>query len=260
MKTSEEIREEYRNKVTEYAQKKDDEYSTRSDGTKRDRSANVSVTDMCVWTTYCPKQVFYDKTARRPPLPESSMRFQIGNAVHDIPLWDHEDEYKNGYEQGFEWDGIKCRMDEIHYKDGIIIDKKTVSSLPVKVKPYVERQLNVYKLIAEENKRRPTKINQLFAINIAVVNGKIQVQEVPIWSREETIEFINKTRDEIRMHVNQGIPPEIIYGSKGWICDSCQYTDLCKVNKSFIKEELNDVKEVKKEEQKQVKVTVKKGK
>ena len=30
-----------------------------------------------------------------------------------------------------------------------------------------------------------------------------QVQEVPIWSREETIEFINKTRDEIRMHVNQ---------------------------------------------------------
>ena len=64
-------------------------------------------------------------------------------------------------------------MDEIHFKDGIIIDKKTVSALPVKVKPYVERQLNIYKLIAEENKARPIKINQLFAINIAVINGKI---------------------------------------------------------------------------------------
>jgi CRISPR/Cas system-associated exonuclease Cas4 (RecB family) len=265
MRTKEEIREEYRKKIIEYAQKKDDEYNTRPDGTTRDRSTSVTVTDMCVWTTYCPRQIFYDKTARRPPLPESLMRFQIGNVVHDIPLWDNEDELKNGYEQGFEWDGIKCRMDEIHYKDGIIIDKKTVASLPLKVKPYVERQLNIYKLIAEENSKRPIKINQLFVINIAVVNGKIQVQEVPIWPREQTLDFINKTRNEIIMHVKNGIPPEVTYGSKGWMCDSCQYIDFCKIDKSFVREDFKENKEEKEEINKnenksQVKISVKKGK
>lgn len=256
MRTAEEIREEYRRKVSEYAQKKEDEYSTRSDGTKRDRSAGVTVTDMCVWTTYCPKQVFYDKTARRPPLPEALMRFQIGHAVHEIPLWQSDDKELDGFEQGFEWDGIKCRMDEINFKDGIIIDKKTVSSLPLKVKPYVERQLNIYKLIAEENSKRPVKINQLFAINIAVINGKIQTQEVPIWTRNETIDFIENTRAEIMRHVREGIPPNVEYGSKGWMCESCQYTDICQNNKPI---------EIKKEEPKNdevvgIKVSAKKRK
>jgi CRISPR/Cas system-associated exonuclease Cas4 (RecB family) len=88
--------------------------------------------------------------------------------------------------------------------------------------------LNVYKVIAEENKEKPTKINQLFVINIGVMNGAMEVQEVPIWPSKETKLFIENTVKEINNHVENKIPPNVDYKSKGWMCDQCQYTDLCK--------------------------------
>jgi CRISPR/Cas system-associated exonuclease Cas4 (RecB family) len=221
MKTRDDIRNEFIKKVTEYSQKKEDERSLYPDGTKKDKSMSVNVTDICAWSTYCPKQVYYNKTAKRPVLPEALMRFQVGHSVHEFPVWD------DGNEQSFEWEGMRCRMDDIHFKDGIIIDKKTVSSLPRAVKPYVEKQLNIYKIIAEENKERPIKINQLFVINVAVVNGEIQVLDVPIWDRDTTLNFINTIRQEINYHVSNKYVPDILYKSKGWICDNCQYQDIC---------------------------------
>jgi hypothetical protein len=221
MKTTEDIRNEYIKKVTEYSYKKEEESKVNKDGSPRDRSKDIYVTDICGWDIYCPKQVYYNKTAKKPALPEALMRFTIGHTVHEIPLWE------DGYEQGFEWEGIKCRMDEIHFKDGIIVDKKTVASIPRQVKPYVERQLNIYKVIAEDNKERPTKINQLFVINVAVINGEIQVQEVPVWAKDKTLNFINTIRQEIDYHVSNKYVPDVLYKSKGWICDGCQYQDMC---------------------------------
>jgi hypothetical protein len=62
---------------------------------------------------------------------------------------------------------------------------------------------------------------------MAVINGYIDVQEVPIWDKEEAKQFIERIAKDIRYHVEGHIPPTIQYGSKGWLCDSCQYTDLC---------------------------------
>jgi len=245
MKTTEQIREEYIKKVSKFSEAKEAARRVDADGNVRDRSKDLYVTDICAWDSYCSKKIYYDKTSKRPPMPETMMRLTIGNVVHEIPLWD--DEELNGHEQAFTWNGLRCRMDEISFKDGIIVDKKTVASMPRSPKEYVTKQLNVYKVMAEENAERPTKIHQLFAINIGVINGHIEVQEIPIWRPEETKAFIDKTSKEIIYRIENKLPPNVVYKSKGWMCDQCQYTDLCSKdtgstlgNQSELRMETND--------------------
>ncbi|MEI6297467.1 MAG: Dna2/Cas4 domain-containing protein [bacterium] len=228
MKTEEQIRQEYVKKVTERSYQQDEARTKGENGEIKDRSKDIYVTDICVWNCYCPKQVYYNKVCKRPALPEALIRFTIGHVVHEIPLWDNEDPKLNGHEQAFTWNGIRCRMDEITFEEGIIVDKKTVASIPRSPKEYVTQQLNIYKIIAEENTERPTKINQLFVINLAVMNGQIQVQSVPIWERSRTMEMIEKTMSDIRSHVETKTPPEKVYDKTNWLCAGCQYTDLCK--------------------------------
>lgn len=230
MKTEEQIRNEYIKKVTEFSQKQDDKYKAAvlaKGGTMEEKSKSVTVTDICAWDTYCPKKVYFDKTAKRPATPESLIRMTIGNVVHEIPLWNNDDPELDGFEQSFYWNGIRCRMDEIDVIDGIIIDKKTVPALSIKPKEYVTKQLNIYRVIAEDNKERPIKINQLFVINLVVINGKIQVLEVPMWDKEETLKYIERVRSDIKRSVETRTPPDVACGSKGWMCDGCQYVDLC---------------------------------
>lgn len=227
MRTEEDIREEYIKKLTVFSEEQDEQRKYSSNGELRDKTKTVNVTEICVWDTYCPKQVYYDKTDRRPAKPEALVRFTLGNVAHEIPLWDSKIPEENGHEQAFSWNGLRCRMDEINFKEGIIVDKKTTPALSVKAKPYVTKQLNIYKVIAENNTERPTKINQLFVINLVVVNGKIQVLEVPIWETRETIEFIERVRNEILTSVQNRIVPAVEYGSKAWMCENCQYTDVC---------------------------------
>jgi CRISPR/Cas system-associated exonuclease Cas4 (RecB family) len=227
MKTTEQVKEEYIQSVYKFTEAQEEKSKTRSDGQLRDRAKDISVTDMCVWDTFCAKQVYYDKTARRQPTPQAQIRFTIGHVVHEIPMWKTDDEATNGHEIGFEWDGIRCRMDEFDIENGIIVDKKTVAALPRGPKDYVTKQLNIYRLIAEENEKRPIKVNQLMVLNLCVVNGEIQCLEVPMWTKDEAREFVRRVRDEIRYYVDNKIPPEIEYKSKGWICDNCQYADLC---------------------------------
>jgi CRISPR/Cas system-associated exonuclease Cas4 (RecB family) len=225
MKTSEQIKNEYIKKVIEFSEAKEAARRVDADGNVKDRSGDIYATDICAWDSYCAKKIYYDKVSKRPPPPEAVIRFTIGHVVHEIPLWEGEEE--NGHEQAFIWNGLKCRMDEINFKEGIIVDKKTVASIPRVPKDYVIKQLNVYKLIAEENTDRPTKINQLFAINMAVINGFIDVQEIPIWRAEDTKAFIDRMMKEIKYRIENKIPPDVPYKSKGWMCDQCQYTDLC---------------------------------
>jgi len=227
MKTTEEIKNEYIKKVVAFSNAKEEARNKEVDanGVLKDRTNDIYVTDICAWDTYCSKKIYYDKTIKKAPPPEAVIRFTIGHVVHEIPLW--EGETDNGHEQAFTWQGIRCRMDEINFKEGIIVDKKTVASLPRSPKDYVVKQLNVYKIIAEENTERPTKINQLFVINMAVINGYIDVQEVPIWRPEDTKQFIERIMKEIRYHVDNKLPPNIMYKSKGWLCDSCQYCSEC---------------------------------
>jgi CRISPR/Cas system-associated exonuclease Cas4 (RecB family) len=228
MKTTEEVRQEYIACLYKYSAEHEEKSKYRSDGQLRDRANDISVTDICVWDTLCPKQVYYDKTNRRQPMPSAQIIFTIGHIVHEIPLWKTDDEETNGHEIGFEWDGMRCRMDEVDIKNGIILDKKTVSSMPRGPKDYVTKQLNIYKLIAEENPKRKIPIHQLMVLNLSKMNGEIQCLDVPIWEREKTIELIDRVRGEIRYHVDNKIVPSIEYMSKGWVCDNCQYTDLCK--------------------------------
>jgi CRISPR/Cas system-associated exonuclease Cas4 (RecB family) len=228
MKTTQEIKDEYVKKVITFSQAKEAARLVDADGNAKDRSKDIYVTDLAAWDSYCSKKIYYDKVAKRSPPPEAVIRMTIGHVVHEIPLWDLEQD--NGHEQGFTWNGIRCRMDEINFKEGIIVDKKTVPSLPSRPKDYVVKQLNIYKLIAEENAERPTKIHQLFVINMAVINGHINVLEVPIWSKEETKDFIDRTVKELKYHVDNFLPPNVGYNTKGWLCDSCQYTDLCRQN------------------------------
>jgi len=227
MKTEDDIRNEYIKKLEEYSTKREIAANTNPDGSIRDRSKDIYVTDICVWDTYCPKQVFYSKTNKRHPTPEGQMRFTIGEVVHEIPLWYDEDPLKNGHEVRFQWNGLSSRFDEINFEDGIIIDKKTVASLPRKPKEYVTKQLNIYRVMAEDNDERPTKIKQLFALNISVTNGAIQAMEIPMWSKQETYEFIERVRGEMLYHLDNKLIPNVACFSKGWICDNCQYTDLC---------------------------------
>jgi hypothetical protein len=227
MKTEEDIRNEYVKKLTEFAILQAEKHEAGRSG-RDPTKISVNVTDICAWDTYCPKQTYYNKVVKRPPLPEALIRFTIGNVAHELPLWDNEDPALNGHEQAFNWNGIRCRMDEIDIENGIILDKKTVPALSIKPKDYVVKQLNIYKVIAENNEERPIKINQLFVINLVTVNGKIQVLEVPIWDTQETIKYIERIRKEILESVETRNPPKIECGSKSWMCDSCQYTDLCK--------------------------------
>jgi CRISPR/Cas system-associated exonuclease Cas4 (RecB family) len=225
MKTTQEIKDEYVKKVIAFSEAQEAKRKVDADGNAKDRSKDIYVTDIAAWDSYCSKKIYYDKVEKRAPPPEAVIRMTIGHVVHEIPLWDGEDD--NGHEQAFTWNGIRCRMDEINFKEGIIVDKKTVASLPRSPKDYVIKQLNLYKIIAEENEERPTKINQLFVVNMGVINGYIEVLEVPIWTKEETKQFADKVMKEIRHHVENHIPPNVPYNSKGWLCDSCQYTDLC---------------------------------
>ena len=227
MKTPEQIRELYIKKVEEFSYKQDKERSVDSEGKPKDRTNDIYVTDICGWDTYCPKQVYFNKVCKKPALPEALIRFTIGHVVHEIPLWDNEDPKLDGHEQAFNWKGIRCRMDEINFEDGIIIDKKTAASLGNKPKDYVTKQLNIYRVIAEDNEERPTKINQLFVINLAVLNGKIQVLEVPMWDKEDTIAYIDRIKNEIETHVKSKTAPYVPCGSKGWICEGCQYKEEC---------------------------------
>lgn len=228
MKTAEEIKNEYVDKIKKYAKDEDDKKNVDKDGNPRDRGKTINVTDICSWDTYCPRQVYYNKVVCRPNLPSTLMRFRIGHLVHEIPLWDEKE--NNGHEQAFTWKGIKCRMDEINFEDGIIVDKKTSPSLPSRPKDYVVKQLNIYKIIAEENEERPTKVKQLFVINICVVNGKVQALEVPIWPPDITKEFVERVVKNIKYHIENNIAPAASYDGTSWLCEGCQYTDMCKRN------------------------------
>jgi len=244
MRTTEEIKQEFVKKLIKYALDKEEKSNVGRDGKPRDRSKEISVTDICSWDTYCPRQTYYNKVAKRPPLPEALVRFQVGHSVHEFPLWDEEE--SNGNEQSFELDGLRCRMDEINFKEGIIVDKKSVPSLPRSAKPYVTKQLNIYRVIAEDNKERPTKIHQLFVLNISSVNGEIQCLDVPLWTKQETYAFINGITNAIKYHVDNKIAPNAMYGSKGWVCEKCQYADLCMRDKSQDIEEPEEEKKGKK--------------
>lgn len=226
MKTAEDILEEYAKKVTEFSDAQMRKRNFDKDGNPIDRSNDIYVTDICSWDIYCPKKVYYDKINRRSPSPKSILRMTFGNVVHEIPLWDHPDPEKNGHEKGFEWNGIRCRMDEIDIENGIIIDKKTVEAKKIRATDYVTSQLNIYKVIAENNKVCPIKVNQLFVLNI-ITNGRTQCFEVPIWEERETMEYIDAVMGEIRAAVKNRKSPNIPYKSKGYLCDDCQYTDLC---------------------------------
>jgi len=225
MKTTEQIKNEYIKKVEEFSYKQEKDRSVDENGVLKDRTNDIYVTDICGWDTYCPKQVYYNKVCKRPALPEALIRFTIGHVVHEIPLWKNDDPALDGHEQAFNWNGIRCRMDEINFEEGIIIDKKTAASLGAKPKDYVTRQLNIYRVIAEDNVERPTKIHQLFVINLAVMNGKIQVLEVPMWDKNETIAYIERIRKDIKYHVDNKMPPMIPCGSKGWLCEGCCYRE-----------------------------------
>jgi len=223
-----ELLEEYKEQLRKKAEKSNEDYKQAALERKAQNpdvpgsKTRLSVTDLCAWSTYCPKKVYYDKTAKRVPTPESLMRLTLGNIAHEMPLWEEGNEIK------FVWNGFTCRMDEIDTERGIIVDKKTVASLPGSPREYVTKQLNVYKVIAENNEENPFKVKQLFALNICVINGDMSAQEIPVWPESKTMDFIEKTSDEIRYHVDNKIPPNILYGSKKWLCNSCQYHDLCK--------------------------------
>jgi CRISPR/Cas system-associated exonuclease Cas4 (RecB family) len=223
-----ELLEEYKEQLRKKAEKSNEDYIKAASDRRAQNpevqsgKTKLSVTDLCAWSTYCPKKVYYDKTAKRVPTPESLMRLTLGNIAHEMPLWEEGNEIK------FVWDDFTCRMDEIDTKRGIIVDKKTVSSLPGSPREYVTKQLNVYKVIAENNDEKPFKVKQLFALNICVINGDMSTQEIPIWPESKTMDFIKSVSSEIRYHVDNKIAPNILYGSKKWLCSSCQYCDLCR--------------------------------
>lgn len=190
----------------------------------RDRTKSVSITDICVFTCMCPRMTYYGKVVGRPLSPETLLRMNMGHEVHEIPI------NPDGYEVAFEYEGIKCRMDDIDTVNGWIADKKTTSSKYNTVKEYPEKQLNMYRVIAEDNKTMPFKVNNLFVVNINSTTGKVVVLDVPIWDKSITIDFINGSRAMILDHtMNRKLPS----AKPGWWCDSCQYMDLCEVNLSM---------------------------
>lgn len=224
MKTCEEVLREYDIETNKFTEEGDTKAHTNKDGSYRDREKETSVTDLCVMCAYCKKNVYYNKVCKRPIRPSSQRRMLMGTIVHEIPLW------KDGHELGFTFENLRCRMDEIHIADGIIIDKKTSLHLPKVPNIYVTAQLNMYKVIAEENKERPIKINKLMVLTICVMDGKTNCLEVPIWPVEKAKKFMKDSYDELWTNVNNKTPPKIEYGSAGWFCDACQYDDLCKLD------------------------------
>lgn len=224
MTTTNEIREMFLKNIREFKREnvvhEKHEKVEKADKPEK-REPSVNITDICVYTCMCPRQVYYNKVAKRQPLERSLIRFNIGNYIHDIPI------NKEGYEVPFEYEGIRCRMDDIDVNNGWIADKKTVSSFPLKAKDYPTKQLNMYKVIAEENKEKSFKVNNLFVVNINIINGEVQVLDVPIWTAEETKKFMFDTREIIRSNIKNKLLPT---SKSGWWCDSCQYTDLCEKN------------------------------
>ena len=222
MKTCEDVLREYDIETNKFTEEGDTKAHTNKDGSYRDREKETSVTDLCVMEAYCEKNVYYNKICKRPIRPSSQRRMLMGTIVHEIPLW------IDGHELGFTYEGLRCRMDEIHINEGIIIDKKTALHLPTIPNKYVTAQLNMYKVIAEENKERPIKINKLMVLTICVIDGKTNCLEVPIWPVEKTKKFMKEKYDRLWTNVNNKTPPNIQYGSAGWFCDSCQYVQECK--------------------------------
>lgn len=208
--------------VSEISTKKQtNEEAIKNPKVHRDRTKSVSITDICVFTCMCPRMTYYGKVVGRPLSPETLLRMNMGHEVHEIPI------NPDGYEVAFEYDGINCRMDDIDPINGWIADKKTTASKYNTVKEYPEKQLNMYRVVAEDNTQMPFKVKNLFVVNINSTTGKVAVLDVPIWDKQVTIDFMNSTRTIILEHTtNRKLP-----NAKGsWWCDQCQYTDLCEVN------------------------------
>ncbi len=203
------------------AKNQSNEDAVKNPRVHRDRTKSVSITDICVFTCMCPRMTYYSKVVGRPLSPETLLRMNMGHEVHEIPI------NPDGYEVSFEYDGINCRMDDIDMINGWIADKKTTSSKYNTVKEYPEKQLNMYRVIAEDNTKIPFKVKNLFVVNINSSSGKVSVLDVPIWNKELTIDFMNSVRATILEHTANRILPK---GKSGWWCESCQYTDLCEVN------------------------------
>lgn len=186
-----------------------------------DQESDIYVTDLCVYSTYCPRSTFYNKVVQRPITEEAKLRFTAGHYVHDIPINSEENEVP------FHYKGFNCRMDDISSKKGWIADKKTVSSLPIGAKEYVTKQLNVYRVIAEENETKPFKVNNLYVLSIDINSGETSCHEAPMWTKEEAKKFMFETRAEILQKIRNRELPDL---RTGWWCKSCQYKDLCKIN------------------------------
>lgn len=226
MKTTEDIERMYINNLMKKDVRDVEEMTEEQKIEKAKRPHSVNITDICVYKTMCPRLLFYNKIVKRPIPYQTKIRFSIGNLLHDTPI------NESGNEISFNYEGIRCRMDDLDMEEGWIADKKTVAFMPIKVKEYPEVQLNLYRVIAEENNERPFKVNQLFVLNINTTSCDVKALEVPMWEKEKAKQYLFDAREEILTALNTlNLPCK----KKSWWCETCPYTDLCE------KESVSDV-------------------
>jgi CRISPR/Cas system-associated exonuclease Cas4 (RecB family) len=182
-----------------------------------------SVTSLCY---DCLRKAYYSITYPDVIIdPEGAIRTWIGKKLHETSILGGEMEVELMYPKE---NGVVGRIDE--YKDGVLIDKKTVRHTPREPYPHHVTQLEYYRLLCERN-GKPVKKMAIVYINVDT--GEVAVFPVPFRRSLEEVEkeLMEKYRivtEAVKMGI---LPPRKM---RTWepkehrlVCSYCQYYGIC---------------------------------
>ena len=218
--TEDTIRELFFQQLAKDLDKKPDNDTHEDEESSR---MKISVTAL---TSECPRQIYYGLKLRKMPLADvySSVYMWIGKKLHELTVLGDDAEA----ELRLEYMNIVGRVDE--YKDGILLEKKTVRSTPKA--PYIHhlRQVEYYTILLERNNK---PVHRAFIMYINVSNSDIKIFDVTPMLRPLNLierEMIEKAEMVAKMFSLNELPPRkmvTLPDSDTLICKFCPFFSLC---------------------------------
>jgi len=140
------------------------------------------------------------------------MTFWVGRQLHDTKVFKQS-------EIPLEYDGVVGTCDE--YEDGVLLEKKTCTTLPKSVSKAHKTQCEYYALMLGKA-GKPVK--QAFVAYLDVANKDIKVFKVDLRKDEDIEPELMSRKEALEMALKNKQPPA---RSPSWLCNYCNFASVC---------------------------------
>jgi len=190
-------------------------YEAMRKDSKDNNDEKIHVSSLCY---DCMRKVYYQMTRKEQYFDLKTMiTFWMGRSIHNMPILKES-------EIPLSWKGIVGTADEYDPEEGILLEKKTCTKIPLNPNQHHVKQTEYYAFMLNESKK---PVKQAFVVYIDLANREIQPFEVKLRHMEDIrVEMLSK-KEQIEFAMRNSVPPE---RSIGWLCNYCVFANICFAN------------------------------